>query len=59
MTDTEIQKLITQYTDFEKARDSEASKAVSSQFEINYFEDKMASIEARFQRAGDDIRLHL
>lgn len=59
MTDAEKLNLIEKYNALEKARDLEASKALSSQSEINYFEDKMAAIETRFQQAGDDIRLHL
>lgn len=59
MTDTEKQKLIEEYNALEKARDIESSKVIGSQSEINYLEDKMASIEARFQKAGDDIRVYL
>lgn len=59
MTDSEQRRLIAEYKSLEEARDYEASKAISRQSEINYFEDKMAAIEAWFQEADLDITMFL
>lgn len=56
MTDAQAKALAEKYAQLEKLRDAERSKPFGSQVEINACEDRMADIEAKFQRADMDIR---
>jgi hypothetical protein len=52
-------KLIEQYEALSRERSVEQSKKFSDQALLNYLENKMAGIEAEFQRSGEDIRTYL
>ena len=59
MTASQITKLIEDYENLEKLRNLERGKRFCDQFVLDQCEDRMAAIETRFQKAGDDLSAYL
>ena len=52
-------RLLTEFNEVDNLAARERSKAFADQATLNYYERKLASIEAEFQKRGEDIGLYL